>query len=185
MAEYTWTNSAKSNPCQQFSPERRQARKAKSGRVLRKLCHRPYVGGPKRQHGHGLPDPASPAAPEPEHAARVRGQHGLRHHDLHRPGRGHRRPLRLPRQGHQRRRHGATVQLRERGAATPPRPRRARRNSGPAQRLSWALHKIQKEKWMPSFRSDAACGWCRKDFHCPQHSLCTHHWPERVKSNPC
>ena len=50
---------------------------------------------------------------------------------------------------------------------------------------SWALRKIQKEKWMPSFRSDAACGWCRKDFHCPQHSLCTHHWPERVKSNPC
>ena len=39
MAEYTYTNSAKSDPCQQFSPERRQARKAKSGRVLRKLCH--------------------------------------------------------------------------------------------------------------------------------------------------
>ena len=33
MAEYTYTNSAKSDPCQQFSPERRQARKAKSGRL--------------------------------------------------------------------------------------------------------------------------------------------------------
>ena len=40
VAEYTYTNSAKSDPCQQFSPERRQARKAKSGRVLLKLCHR-------------------------------------------------------------------------------------------------------------------------------------------------
>ena len=39
VAEYTYTNSAKSDPCQQFSPERRQARKAKSGRVVRKLCH--------------------------------------------------------------------------------------------------------------------------------------------------
>ena len=39
VAEYTYTNSAKSDPCQQFSPERRQARKAKSGRVLCKLCH--------------------------------------------------------------------------------------------------------------------------------------------------
>ena len=39
VAEYTYTNSAKSDPCQQFSPERRQARKAKSGRVGCKLCH--------------------------------------------------------------------------------------------------------------------------------------------------
>ena len=38
VAEYTCTNSAKSDPCQQFSPERRQARKAKSGRVVRKVC---------------------------------------------------------------------------------------------------------------------------------------------------
>ena len=39
VAEYTYTNSAKSDPCHQFRPERRQARKAKSGRVLRKVCH--------------------------------------------------------------------------------------------------------------------------------------------------
>ena len=37
VAEY-YTNSAKSDQCQQFSPERRQARKTKSGRVVCKLC---------------------------------------------------------------------------------------------------------------------------------------------------
>ena len=40
MADYTYTNSARSSSCQQFHPEGHQAQNAKSGRVLLKLCHR-------------------------------------------------------------------------------------------------------------------------------------------------
>ena len=39
MADFTYTNYAKRDQCQQFRPERRQARKAENGRLLRKLCH--------------------------------------------------------------------------------------------------------------------------------------------------
>ena len=49
-----------------------------SGRVVRKLRHRPHVGGPKRQRGHGLPDPA---APEPEPPSN--GQHRSKHPHNH------------------------------------------------------------------------------------------------------
>ena len=38
MADYTYTNSARSSSCQQFHPEGHQAQNAKSGRVRCKLC---------------------------------------------------------------------------------------------------------------------------------------------------
>ena len=43
MADYTYTNSARSSSCQQFHPEGHQAQNAKSGRVLLKLCHCHFI----------------------------------------------------------------------------------------------------------------------------------------------